>query len=99
MTSLNILSNENYTGNSVFGWTMVAEYPAVKRIKNQPEEIHRSENHHPPLIDRETFNRVQEMKKRRSNMTDDEHGNKVRKSTHYSMKRSDNKDEGPTEKV
>ncbi len=94
-----ILSNEKYAGNSVFGWTMVAEYPAVKRIKNQPEEIQRSENHHPPLIDRETFNRVQEMKKRRSNMTDDEHGNKVRKSTHYSMKRSDNKNESPTEKV
>jgi hypothetical protein len=58
-----------------------------------------SENHHPPIIDRETFDLVQEMKKSRSNIELDEHGNKVRKSTHYSMKRSDNKEEGPTEKV
>jgi hypothetical protein len=86
-----ILCNEKYTGDSVFGRTMVAEYPEMKRVGNNPEEVKRSENHHPPLIDRETFDRVQEMKKSRTNIEVDEHGNKVRKSTHYSMKQSDNK--------
>jgi hypothetical protein len=94
-----ILSNEKYTGDSVFGRTMVAEYPAVKRIKNQPKEIQRSENHHPPIVDKETFDLVQKMKKKRSNIELDEHGNKVRKNTHYSMKRIEDKKESPTEKV
>jgi len=94
-----ILSNEKYTGDSVFGRTMVAEYPGMKRVGNNPEEVKRSENHHPPIIDRETFDRVQEMKKSRTNIELDEHGNKVRKSTHYSMKRIEDKKESPTEKV
>jgi hypothetical protein len=63
-----ILSNEKYAGDSVFGRTMVAEYPGMKRVGNNPEEVKRSENHHPPIIDRETFDRVQEMKKMRSNI-------------------------------
>ena len=94
-----ILSNEKYAGDSVFSRTMVAEYPAVKRIKNQPEEIQRSQNHHTPIINRDTFDLVQIMKKSRSNIEVDEHGNKVRKSTHYSKKRIDNMKESPTEKV
>ena len=94
-----ILSNEKYAGNSVFGRTMIAEYPGMKRVGNNPEEVKRSENHHPPIIDRETFDRVQKMKKSRTNIELDEHGNKVRKSTHYSMKRIEDKKESPTEKV
>lgn len=86
-----ILSNEKYAGNSVFGRTMVAEYPEMKRVGNNPEEVKRSENHHPPIIGKEIFDRVQEMKKSRTNIEFDEHGNKVRKSTHYSMKRSRHK--------
>jgi DNA invertase Pin-like site-specific DNA recombinase len=80
-----ILSNEKYTGDSVFGRTMVAEYPAMKRISNKSDEIQRSTNHHPPIINKETFDRIQEMKKKRSNIEFDEHGNRVRKSTHYSI--------------
>jgi hypothetical protein len=45
-----------------------------------------SEYHHPPIINRDTFDLVQEMKKSRTNIELDEDGNKVRKSTHYSMK-------------
>ena len=94
-----ILSNEKYTGDSIYGLTVGSEYPATKRIRNNPEEIQRSENHHPPIIGKEIFDRVQEMKKSRTNIEFDEHGNKVRKSTHYSMKRIGNKAEESVQDV
>lgn len=81
-----ILSNEKYAGDSVYGLTIGAEYPATKRVRNEADEVVRSENHHPPIIDKASFCRIQEMKKMRSNNKLDEQGNKVRKSTHYSMK-------------
>lgn len=56
------------------------------RSEMQADEVVRSENHHPPIIDKASFCRIQEMKKMRSNNKLDEQGNKVRKSTHYSMK-------------
>ena len=62
-----------------------------KRIGNKLEDIQRSDNHHAPIIDRDTFDLVQEMKIIRTNIELDEHGNRVRKSTHYSMKQSENK--------
>jgi len=86
-----ILSNEKYTGDSIYGLTVGSEYPAVKRVKNNPEEIQRSKNHHPHIIERNTFDLVQEMKIIRTNIKLNEHGNKVRKNTHYSMKQSDKK--------
>jgi DNA invertase Pin-like site-specific DNA recombinase len=90
-TIADILSNEKYTGDSIYGQTVGSEYPAVKRVRNQLEEIQRSKNHHPPIIDRDTFDLVQKMKKSRTNIELDEHGNRIRKSTHYSMKQSDKK--------
>ena len=81
-----ILSNEKYAGDSVYGRTTGAEYPAMKRVMNNPTEIFRSENHHPPIIEKARFDRVQEMRELRSNIEVDEHGRKVRKGTHYSMK-------------
>ena len=86
-----ILSNEKYTGDSIYGLTVGSEYPAVKRIMNNPDEVQRSKNHHPHIIERNTFFLVQKMKKSRTNIELDEYGNRVRKSTHYSMKQSDNK--------
>ncbi len=50
-------------------------------------------------MSRETFDLVQEMKKSRTNIEFDEHGNKVRKSTHYSMKRIGNKAEESVQDV
>ena len=94
-----ILSNEKYMGDSVYGRTTGAEYPSMQRIRNNSEEVQRSKNHHPPIIDRETFDLVQEMKKRRSNIEVDEHGNRYRKNTHYSMKLAFDNDEEPTGKV
>ena len=94
-----ILSNEKYMGDSVYGRTTGAEYPSMKRISNNPEELSKSENHHPPIIEKAIFDLVQELKKKRSNIEVDENGNRIRKSTHYSMKRIENKDEKPVDKV
>ena len=94
-----ILSNEKYTADSVYGKTVGSEYPAMKRVNNNPKEIQRSTNHHPPIINKETFDRIQEIKKKRSNIEFDEHGNRVRKSTHYSMKRIGNKAEESVQDV
>lgn len=91
-TITDILSNEKYVGDSVYGQTVVAEYPNMKQVRNSPGEIFRSENHHPPIINKPSFDRVQEMRKTRSNIELNEQGNKVRKITHYSMK-------NPTEMV
>ncbi|MDD3996172.1 MAG: recombinase family protein [Sphaerochaetaceae bacterium] len=95
-----ILSNEKCTGDSIYGQTVGDENPAMRRIRNNPDEIVRSENHHPPtIIDSYTFDRVQEMKKMRSNTELDEHGNRVRKSTRYSMKRYVGKNEKPVKQM
>jgi hypothetical protein len=37
-------------------------------------------------LDKASFDRIQEMRKMRSNIEVDGQGNKIRKSTHYSMK-------------
>ena len=73
-------------GHSVYGKTVATEFPSTKRVKNSSDEVFSSENHHTPIIDKDSFCRVQEMKKLRTNIKVDESGNKVRKRTHYSMK-------------
>jgi len=73
-------------GDSVYAQTVAAEYPGIRRIRNSPDKILRSENHHAAIIDKTLFNRVQEMRALRSNVQVDEQDNRVRKSSHYSMK-------------
>ncbi|MEA5030574.1 MAG: recombinase family protein [Sphaerochaeta sp.] len=77
----NILTNEKYTGTSVYGETETEYFPSTKRMVSNPLEVHRSRNHHPPIIHERRFKRVQKLKAKRSNIEVDEHGNKVRKST------------------
>jgi len=84
----NILTNEKYTGTSVYGETESADFPSTKRTVRDPFEVHRSRNHHIPIIHERQFKRVQKLKAKRSNIELDEHGNKVRKSTHYSSKKA-----------
>jgi hypothetical protein len=55
-------------------------------VRNDPDQVCRSKNHHPTIIDKACFDRVQEMRQLRTNVEVDEKGNKVRKNTHYSMK-------------
>jgi hypothetical protein len=85
--SENILTNEKYTGASLYGEIESAEFPSTKRMVSNPLEVHRSRNHHPPIIHERRFKRVQKLKAKRSNIEVDEYGNKVRKSTHYSSKK------------
>ena len=86
-TISDMLSNEKYAGNSAYGKTVIAEYPSMRQVKNSPDKVLKSENHHPAIIDKVLFNRIQEMRRIRTNVEVNEQGNKVRKNTHYSMKR------------
>ena len=84
----NILTNEKYTGTSVYGETESADFPYTKRTVRDPFEVHRSLIHHLPIIHERCFNRVQKLKAKYSNIEIDEYGKKVRKSIHYSSKKA-----------
>ncbi|MPM99869.1 hypothetical protein SDC9_147064 [bioreactor metagenome] len=86
-TISDMLSNEKYAGDSAYGKTVAAEYPSMRQVRNSPDKVSKSENHHPAIIDKSLFDRVQEMRRIRTNVEVDEQGNKIRKNTHYSMKR------------
>jgi len=81
-----MLSNEKYAGDSVYAQTVAAEYPGIRRVRNSPDKILRSENHHAAIIDKAFFDRIREMRSLRSNVEVNELGNRVMKSSHYSMK-------------
>ncbi len=84
-----ILSNEKYTGNVLVGKTYCNDFPNNdSRINSDDRQKHLSTCNHPPIISEEQFVRIIVEKARRSNIETDETGNKQRKSTHYSMKRS-----------
>ena len=84
-TISDMLSNEKYAGNSVYGKTVIAEYPSMRQVRNSPDTVSKSENHHPAIINKSLFDRVQELRQLRTNMETDERRNRVRKSTHYSF--------------
>ena len=84
-TISDMLSNEKYAGASAYGKTVIADYPSMRKVRNNPDQVSRSENHHPAIIDQSLFDRVQELRLLRTNMETDERGNRVRKSTHYSF--------------
>ena len=46
----------------------------MRRVRNNPEQVTRSENHRPAIIDKACFERVQEMRRLRSNVEIDEQG-------------------------
>ena len=67
---------------------MRAVSPDFKRVKNRGErERYQILNHHPAIIDEETFELVQAEKERRSNLERTDSGYQ-RKKTHYSAKRA-----------
>lgn len=84
-TISDMLSNEKYAGDSTYGKTTIAEYPSMRQVKNSPNKVSKSGNHHPPIIEKLLFDRVQELRQLRTNMETDERGNRARKSTHYSF--------------
>ena len=82
-----MLSNEKYAGDSTYGKTIIAEYPSMRQVRNNPDQVSKAENHHPAIINKSLFDLVQEMRRIRTNVEVDEKGNRIRKNTHYSMKR------------
>lgn len=74
---LRILRNEKYTGDLIQGKTYTEDYLSHHRKINRGErELVAVRNHHPPVIDRETFQRTAEELERR--------GGKQRQGSRYS---------------
>ena len=64
-TVVHLLENREYTGCLVNFKTEKPSYKLKHSIENPPETQAVFENHHEPIIDRETWERVQELRKQR----------------------------------
>ena len=64
-TVVHLLENREYTGCLVNFKTEKSSYKLKHSIENPPEKQAVFENHHEPIIDRETWERVQELRKQR----------------------------------
>ena len=64
-TVVHLLENREYTGCLVNFKTDKVSYKLKHSIENPPEKQVIFENHHEPIIDRETWERVQELRKQR----------------------------------
>ena len=64
-TVAHILENREYTGCLVNFKTEKPSYKLKHSIENPPEKLAIFENQHEPIIDRETWERVQELRKQR----------------------------------
>ena len=64
-TVVHLLENREYTGCLVNFKTENPSYKLKHSIENPPEKQAVFENHHEPIIDRETWERVQELRKQR----------------------------------
>ena len=65
-TVVHLLENREYTGCLVNFKTEKPSYKLKHSIENPPEKQAVFENHHEPIIDRETWERVQELRKQRT---------------------------------
>lgn len=80
-----ILSNEKYVGVVLLQKTYVPDVLKGVQVKNNGEQArYLYENNHVGIITQETFDAVQEEKKRRSNCTTNEKGKQQRKNVRYS---------------
>ena len=64
-TVVHILENREYTGCLVNFKTEKLSYKVKHSVENPLEKLAIFENHHEPIIDRETWERVQELRKQR----------------------------------
>ena len=64
-TVVHLLENREYTGCLVNFKTEKVSYKLKHSVENTPEKQAVFENHHEPIIDRETWERVQELRKQR----------------------------------
>ena len=86
-----LLSNEKYTGDVLLYKTVTVNYPYSYRVDNRDGKYCERfcvTNSVEPIIDKETFQRVQEEKKRRCPFEESSEG-KQRKRTKYSSKRQE----------
>jgi len=84
-----MLSNEKYTGKVLMLKTYGDKYPNNKRHANNGEvQQYMVNDSHPIIISEEQFELIQNEKIRRSNIQKNESG-AIRKSTRYSMKKSE----------
>ena len=67
-TVVHLLENREYTGCLVNFKTEKPSYKLKHSIENPPEKQAVFENHHEPIIDRETWERVQELRKQRKRL-------------------------------
>ena len=80
-----ILSNEKYVGVALLQKTYVPDVLNGVQVKNNGEQArYLYENNHVGIIAQETFDAVQDEKKRRSNCTTNEKGKQQRKNVRYS---------------
>lgn len=80
-----ILTNEKYTGNVILQKTYVADPLEQKQLKNDgARNKYFYANNHIAIISQETFEAVQEERKRRSNLIATEDSDTTRKATRYS---------------
>jgi len=64
-TVVHILENREYTGCLVNFKTEKVSYKVKSSVENPPEKQMIFENHHKPIVDKETWARVQELRKQR----------------------------------
>jgi site-specific DNA recombinase len=84
-----MLSNEKYTGKVLMLKTYGDKYPNNKRHANNGEvQQYMVNDSHPIIISEEQFELIKNEKIRRSNIQKNESG-AIRKSTRYSMKKSE----------
>jgi DNA invertase Pin-like site-specific DNA recombinase len=82
-----VLNNEKYTGRVILGKTFTDEFPKNKqRINRGQQERYLAEDAHVPIIDIQTFEKVQEEMRRRSNVGIVD-GRFLRKKSHYSSRK------------
>ena len=80
-----ILGNEKYIGQALLQKTYIPDVLAQKQEKNKGALTqYLYENNHRGIIEVKTFEKVQKMKKDRSNKTIDETGENVRRQNRYS---------------
>ena len=79
-----VLSNEKYTGNVLLQKTYVQDFLTGKQIKNSGQcDRYFIAHHHSPIISQDDFDKAQQEKKRRSNVSITVEGKRIRSEMRY----------------
>lgn len=74
-----ILKNEKYTGNSLLQKVYVTDHITKEKVKNKGERaMYYAENTHPAIIPQETFDKAQQILKKRSERVNVKHDTNVK---------------------